>query len=51
MSDDEDEMAECQNCDLRFQVIFCNDALAQAGDRPNQYCPRCGEEMQNAAEQ
>jgi len=37
-------MIICQECDLRYEVVFHNDALAMAGDRADQHCPRCGSE-------
>jgi hypothetical protein len=35
-------MLFCNNCELHYEVIFNNDALAVDGDRPDQFCPRCG---------
>ncbi len=46
MSEDDDEMTVCPDCELRYQVIFANDYRASVmNDRPNQYCPRCGHEF------
>lgn len=43
MDDDLGEQFVCESCDLRFQVLASNDAEIMAGGSFVQYCPRCGE--------
>jgi hypothetical protein len=36
----DDEMIQCPECDVRFQVVWCNDGWSKP-----EYCPMCGCEM------
>jgi len=51
MNGDDDEMQQCDFCDLRFQVIFCVDVWTQAGKRVVNVCPRCGEKLDDESEE
>lgn len=49
--DDEDEMTVCDECDLRFQVIFQVDVYTQAGRKVVNVCPRCGASIGDESEE
>lgn len=46
--DDEPEMVTCGECDLSFYVIANNDASIMAGEKFQNYCPRCGSELEES---
>lgn len=39
---DEPPELTCNECELRYNVIWSLDAAGQGGWRPVSYCPRCG---------
>ena len=41
-----DSMLNCKACELHYEVIFNADALSYYDCKPNQYCPRCGAEIE-----